>query len=76
MNMRIQAVIDRVEHDKAVILLDEDEEQLIWPLSKLPVEAKAGHVLQIDIVIDEAATKQAEEEANALLKEILRKQAK
>lgn len=74
--MHIEAVIDRLEGDKAVLLLGEDEVELVWPLNKLPLEAKAGDILQIDVVIDEAATKQAEAAANALLQEILEKQAK
>jgi hypothetical protein len=68
--MRIQAVIDRLELDKAVILLGEEELQIVWPLIKLPKEVKAGHILAIDVVIDEAATKKAQDEAAALLKEI------
>jgi hypothetical protein len=73
--MHIQAVIDRLEQDKAVILLGEDEQQVVWPLSKLPLNAKAGHILQIDVVIDEALTKQAEADAAALLQEIIKNQA-
>ncbi|MCE5286437.1 MAG: DUF3006 domain-containing protein [Pelosinus sp.] len=74
--MRIQAVIDRLEQDKAVILLGEEEQQIVWPLSKLPPGVSAGQVLQIDVVIDEAATKQAEAESKALLQEIIERQAK
>jgi hypothetical protein len=74
--MHIQGVIDRLEQDKAVILLGEEEIQLVWPLSQLPKEARAGHILQIDVTIDEAATKKAEEEASSLLQEILENQAK
>lgn len=73
--MRVQAVIDRIEQDKAVLLLGEEEQQVVWPLARLPKEVKAGHILQIEIVIDEAATKQAEEEANALLEDIIQNQA-
>lgn len=74
--MRLQAVIDRIENDKAVILLGENESQLIWPLSNLPDGAGEGHILQIDIAIDEKATQQARLEAQSLLEEIIQKQAK
>jgi hypothetical protein len=74
--VRIQAVIDRMENDKAVILLGDKENQLVWPLSELPSGVHEGHILQIDVTIDEAATQRARAEAEALLQEIIQKQAK
>ena len=71
--MRIQAVIDRFESDKAVLLLGNDEIQAVWPRNSLPDEAKEGDFLQIDIQVDHEATIAAKVEAESLLKQILEK---
>ena len=71
--MRVQAVIDRFESNKAVLLLGEEEIQATWPRASLPVEAKEGDFLQIDIQIDVEATIEANAAAESLLKQIVEK---
>lgn len=70
MDMRV--VIDRFEGDRAVLLFDDDS-QASWPRSQLPSEAREGDHLRISITIDAAATKQAQAEAEELLKQLLEK---
>lgn len=69
--MQIQAVIDRFEGNKAVLLVGDDEAQVAWPRHILPSEVKEGDVLQVDVQIDHEATKAAKAEAEDLLKQIL-----
>ncbi|MBP2625773.1 MAG: hypothetical protein H6Q68_484 [Firmicutes bacterium] len=71
--MRIQAVIDRFEGNKAVLLVGDDEEQVVWPRHILPIGAKEGDILCIDLQVDSEATAIAKTEAESLLKQILEK---
>ena len=50
--MYLQAVIDRFEGDKAVILVGEEEEQLVVDRGKLPPGAKEGDWLKADVQDD------------------------
>lgn len=65
----IQAYIDRVEEDKAVLLLGDDMDKAILPAKYLPLEAGEGDYVNIDLALDREATEAAEDEALALLKE-------
>lgn len=69
--MEIQAVIDRFEGNKAVLLVGEDETQVVWSRHILPREVKEGDILRIDLHIDHEATAVAKKEAEDLLKQIL-----
>ena len=71
--MPIQAVIDRFEGNKAVLLVGDDEVQVVWPKHILPSEAKEGDILHIDLHIDGEATATAKAEAEYLLKQIIEK---
>ncbi|MBC8014328.1 MAG: DUF3006 domain-containing protein [Sporomusaceae bacterium] len=71
--MQIQAVIDRFEGNKAVMLVGDDETQVVWPKHILPVEVNEGDILQINVQIDREATSAAKSLAEELLKEILEK---
>lgn len=66
----ISAVIDRFEGKKAVLLLGDDEKQVIFPKSELPVDAEEGDYLKIAITFDKERTKAAQKEAEALLRDI------
>ena len=70
--MDMRAVIDRFEGDRVVLLFDDDS-QVSWPRSQLPADAREGDHLGISIVIDAEATKQAQAEAEELLKQLLEK---
>jgi hypothetical protein len=71
--MKVVAVIDRFEGNKAVLLLGDEEIQVIWPRKSLPVEVKEADILTIDLQIDIEATYEAKTEAERLLKEIVAK---
>jgi len=64
------AVIDRFEADKAVLLVGEEEKKVVFPADELPVGLSEGDYIRWDISFDEERTKEAREEATALLKEL------
>ena len=71
--MHIQAVIDRFEGNKAVLLIGDDEAQVVWPRHILSGEMKEGDVLRIDLQVDSQATAAAKAEAENLLQQIVKK---
>lgn len=62
-----QAVIDRLEGDRAVLLVGEEQRPIDVPRRRLPRRAREGHWLLVEVVedqvvsarIDRAATKAA-----------------
>jgi hypothetical protein len=62
----MQAVIDRFEDKKAVLLVGEDEIPVIFPKKYLPEQIGEGDYIKIEIFYDEEATKKASAEAQAL----------
>lgn len=64
------AVIDRFEADKAVLLVGEEEKKVVFPADELPVGLSEGDYIRWDISFDEERTKEAREEAAALLKDL------
>lgn len=73
--MKIQAIVDRFEGRKAVLLLDDDQE-ISWPGNCLPPDVCEGDVLTVQIEKDEQATQAARQEADNLLKTLLDAQNK
>lgn len=71
--MSIQAVIDRFEGNKAVLLVGDNEVQVVWPRHLLPSEVQEGDILSMDLQIDREATTAAKTEGDNLLKQILAK---
>lgn len=71
--MKVKAVIDRFEGFKAVLLVGDGEIQVVWPRENLPAGASEGDILKIAIAVDEEATRQARNEAEKLLTELLEK---
>ena len=64
---RTRAVVDRVEDNgTAVVLVGEDEHKVELPASLLPEGAEGGSHLSIDISLDEASRKEAEDRVKAL----------
>ena len=64
---RTRAVIDRIEDGgTAVLLVGEDEHKVELPASLLPEGAESGSHLSINISLDEASRKEAEERVKAL----------
>jgi hypothetical protein len=62
-----RAVIDRIEDGRtAVVLAGEDEHKIELPASLLPAGADAGSHLLINVTLDEASRKAAEDRVKAL----------
>lgn len=70
--MVIKAVIDRFEGNKAILLFDDTEDQVVWPKDKLPETVAEGDILTLQLEIDAEATAIARKEAAALLQRVLR----
>lgn len=69
--MQIKVVVDRFEHDKAILVIGDSEVAVVWPKSTLPSTVKEGDHLKIQIEIDKKATADARQEAEELLKSLL-----
>jgi hypothetical protein len=64
---RTRAVIDRIEDNGTAVLLAGDEELKVeLPASLLPDGAESGSHLVINVSLDEASRKEAEERVKAL----------
>ena len=63
----ISAYLDRVEGNKAVLLLGDGTEKAILPAKYLPRGIHEGVYLRLDISYDEEMTKAMERESMALL---------
>jgi hypothetical protein len=50
--MNVQAVVDRFEGDKAVVLVGEEEEELVVDRGKLPSGTREGDWLKADVQDD------------------------
>jgi hypothetical protein len=71
-----KAVIDRMEESKAILLVGEKECTVAWPRELLPQGAKEGDVLDIQLSVNREATREAREEAEVLLRQLLEQQEK
>lgn len=71
--MRVRAVLDQMEVGKALLLLDAESAQVIWPVAKLPADVKEGDIIYIDITVDKEETKRIREENQRELDELMRK---
>ncbi len=64
---RTRAVIDRIEEgETAVLLAGEEELKVELPASLLPEGAESGSHLLINVALDEASRREAEESVKAL----------
>ncbi len=70
-NPIIHATVDRLEDDKAVLRLL-DEQELIVDLKYLPVETTEGSILDLCFEVSGEAEKKAETKARQLLNQILK----
>ena len=68
--LNLELTIDRIENDKAV-LKTKDNETIIWPKSKLPLDAKDGSVFYFLIKNAEEKEQAEHELAKNILNEIL-----
>ncbi len=54
--MRFEAVLDRYEGDKGILIFEDDEEVWVISKKKLPDGLKEGDMVRIDINFDAFAT--------------------
>lgn len=66
----VEAVIDRYEGDKAVLLVGEHERSVVFPAAYLPTPLDEGAYLRLEIAFDGEATARAQKEAADLLREL------
>jgi hypothetical protein len=67
--MKMKAVIDRFEGDKAVLLVGEEQDALVVPRAKLPKGVKEGHWLKVDVKDDRVLSAEIDEEETSRAKE-------
>jgi hypothetical protein len=74
---RIHAFVDRIEGDKAVLLVGENEEHtIVIPAEYLPEGAGSGSVLTVDLRYEPELTAQARDEVSDLIKRLRNRDAK
>lgn len=69
--MKINAVIDRFEGTKAVLLVGDVDAQVVWPREYLPEDATEGDHIELVISIDHGATRSSKAEVEDLLRKLL-----
>lgn len=70
--LEIKAFVDRIEEDRAIVLLGEEGLQVVWPLEYLPEDAREGCALRIAVQLDEDATKQNQNAIDSLIDRLQR----
>ncbi len=72
----MQAVVDRISENIAVLLLGDEETEVHMPVHLLPENIKEGTWLQIEFSIDENLTSKRTESNRELLEKIKRRNRK
>ena len=67
--MKVKAVIDRFEGDKAVVLVGEEQDRLVVPRAELPNDAKEGDWLIADVEDDRILSAELDHDETARAKE-------
>lgn len=73
MTVTTAAVIDRYEGKKAVLLVGDDEQSVVFPVAYLPPALDEGAYLRLTIAFDAEATDRAQQEAADLLRALQEK---
>lgn len=63
----LNAVIDRFEEDKAILLIGEAEQKVVFPRSLLDNKLKEGDYIILNIQYDRESTEKAREEIQDIL---------
>lgn len=74
--MKTEAVIDRFEGDKAVLMIEHDSKKAVVPRECLPSDAEEGDYLTVTIAVDEEKTRLARQEAERLFADIMQNHTK
>ncbi|MCR4426390.1 MAG: DUF3006 domain-containing protein [Firmicutes bacterium] len=72
--MEIKVTVDRVEEGTLVLLVRPEEDiQILWPSSAMPIKVKEGDILVLEVEKDVEETRQAKERVTALLEKLQNK---
>lgn len=63
----LSAVIDRFEEDKAILLIGEAEQKVVFPRNLLDNKLKEGDYITLNIQYDRESTEKAREEIQDIL---------
>lgn len=74
--MKLKIVIDRIEEDKAVLLIGETETRSVWPRKYLPQGVTEGDHLEVSFRVDPEATRSAKQGVEDLLRQLLEENQK
>lgn len=75
----VKATIDRIEGNKAILLIFKNpkqklpQQEIIWPKDELPPTINEGDVVMLGILKEEEAIKSKEESARIMLETLLSK---
>ena len=72
----LKAVIDRFEDDKAILLIGEAEEKVVFPKKFLDVNLKEGDYVKIKICFDFEETAMARKEATQIMQNLIKNSGK
>lgn len=74
--MKLQLAIDRFEEGKAVLIIGDELDTVVWPRDLLPRAAQEGDILTVTISVDSAATAAAKRKVETVLEQLLAKKNK
>jgi hypothetical protein len=63
----LRATVDRIEEQKAVLFIGEENYKIVIPVTLLPEDAAEGTVLNIGIEVDLTATEEARQRIQGLI---------
>lgn len=69
--MKFDAIVDRIEGDKVILLPSSSNERVEFPINLLPRKIKEGDVLNMSFEVDYEATERAKKEAKDILDKLL-----
>ncbi|MBI4744849.1 MAG: DUF3006 domain-containing protein [Actinobacteria bacterium] len=68
--MKLEAVIDRFENDKAILIFKTDSEIVYFPKKLLPPKAREGDILSFSVKINKELTETSRLEIKKLIDEL------
>lgn len=68
--MKTEATIDRIEEDRAVLILEEPAEVISWPAALLPPGSKEGDIISISLKINRNKTEKSCRQISRLIEEL------
>ena len=77
MKKSVRMIVDRIEDDRAALVLsDDDKVKLNLPVKLLPEGVKSGDHLDVTFKIDRVSTREVASEVEDLLEKLKRKKTK